>query len=74
METKVNIVRTSINGDNTAIDYSIQSLNINGSLMMPNDDFVSAISKNGYSGIGEYILNYVKNKIVLLQGGKLDEQ
>lgn len=67
---KVYIARTAINGDNTSVDYSVYQLNINGTMMMTNDEFVKAISDHGYVGLGNFILKKLNEQLDSLIGSE----
>lgn len=63
MSEKVYIARTAVNGDNTSVDYSVSQLNINGTMMMTNDEFAKAISDHGYVGLGNFILKKLNEQL-----------
>ncbi|HJE97086.1 MAG TPA: hypothetical protein K8V00_05640 [Ligilactobacillus acidipiscis] len=70
MNEKVYIARTAINGDNTSVDYSVYQLNINGTMIMTNDEFVEAIADHGYVGLGNFILKKLDEQLGALIGNE----
>lgn len=60
---KVNIGRMFNNGDNTSIDFDVDTLNIGGTIELTNDEFGKAIAESGYISLGDYILKKLEHQL-----------
>lgn len=56
------ITGTRTNGNTIYIDYTIPSINIDGTAEMTNDEFVEKL-QGGFSSLGNYILEDIVDRI-----------